>query len=83
MWEAKSAGIIPDPGGNQLTQALIDWADAIVVMERVHSQYIAANFYRVSGKVHVLNIPDIYFRDAPELVRELLEKVPPILDRCR
>jgi predicted protein tyrosine phosphatase len=74
---------MPDPDGNQLTQGLIDWADAIVVMEEVHSQYVHTNFDRLSDKVHVLNIPDIYFRDAPELVRELLEKVPPVLERCQ
>lgn len=74
---------MPDPDGKSLTQELIDWADTIVAMERVHSQYIHANFGRVSGKVHVVNIPDIYFRDDPELIRELLEKVPPILERCQ
>jgi predicted protein tyrosine phosphatase len=79
-WEAKSAGMTPDPDGNPLTQELIDWADIIVVMERIHSQYIHANFRRDMSKVHVLNIADKYFRDDPELIRELLKKVPSILD---
>lgn len=83
MWEAKSAGIMPDPNSNPLTQKLIDWADVIIVMEPTHSQYIRANFQHGTGKVHVLNIPDIYFRDDPELVRALLEKVPPILETYR
>ena len=79
-WEAKSAGIMPDPGRNPLTQVLIDWADVIVVMEPVHRQYIRANFHCDSDKVQVLGVPDIYFRNDPELIRELLKKVPPILE---
>lgn len=80
MWEAKSAGIMPDPDGNPLTQELIDWADIIIVMESHHSQYIHANFRCSKGKVYVLNIADRYIRNDPELIRQLLKKVPSILD---
>jgi predicted protein tyrosine phosphatase len=79
-WEAKSAGITPDSDGNPLTQELIDWADIIIVMEPIHSQYIHDNFRCRKGKVYVLNIADRYFRDDPELISELLKKVPSILD---
>ena len=82
MWEAKSAGIMPDPGGNPLSQNLIDWADVIIVMEPMHNQYIQAHFQRATSKVHVLSIPDRYFRDDPRLKGELLSKVPPILEKC-
>jgi predicted protein tyrosine phosphatase len=83
MWEARSAGIMPDPYGNLLTQELIDWADVIIVMEPIHSQYIHANFRCGTGKVHILDIADIYFRNDPELIRELLKKVPLILGKCQ
>jgi predicted protein tyrosine phosphatase len=66
-----------------LTQELIDWADVIIVMEPIHSQYIHANFQRGTGKVHILDIADIYFRNDPELIRELLKKVPFILEKCQ
>jgi len=82
VWEAKSAGIMPDPGGNPLSQELIDWADVIIVMEQLHSQYIRAHFQRVAGKICVLSIADRYFRDDPKLKRELYKKVPDILERA-
>jgi len=80
IWEARSAGIMPDSLGNPLTQELIDWANLVIVMEPIHSQYIHANFRCGPDKLHVLNIPDKYFRQDPELVRELRKKVPPILE---
>lgn len=80
-WEAKSAGIMPEPGGNLLSQKLIDWADVIIVMEPMQSQYIQTQFQRATDKIHVLNVPDIYIRDDPRLKRELLKKVPPILEK--
>jgi len=79
-WETKSAGVNPVPEGNPLTQKLIDWADLILVMEPVHAEYINAQFKCGPSKVRVLNIADLYFRDDPELIRELEHKVIPILD---
>ena len=79
-WEAKSAGIMPEPGGTALSQALIDWADLVIVMEPIHSQYIRENFQCGSDKIKVLNIPDRYFREDPELIRELRRKVTPLLE---
>ena len=81
IWEAKSAGMMPDSGGNPLTQELIDWADIIIVMEPIHSQYIHANFRGSSDRIRILNIADRYFRDDPGLVSELRRKVPPILEK--
>jgi predicted protein tyrosine phosphatase len=79
VWEAKSAGIMPDPRGNLLTQELVDWADLIIVMEPGHSEFITSYFHVNPDKIRVLNIADKYFRDDPELVSELRRKVPPIL----
>jgi len=80
-WEAKSAGIMPEPDRKPLSQKLIDWADIVIVMEPMHSQYIEAQFQRSVGKIHVLNIADVYFRNDPKLKRELLKKVPSILEK--
>jgi predicted protein tyrosine phosphatase len=79
-WEARSAGIMPSPGGNPLSQELIDWADVIIVMEPIHSQHIRAHFQGAVGKIYVLNIADRYFRDDPKLKQELYKKVPCVLD---
>ena len=64
-----------------MTQELIDWADLIIVMEPIHSQYVHAHFRCNPDKIRILNIADIYFRDDPELVSELRKKVPPILEK--
>jgi len=79
VWEAKSAGTVPDPQRKLLTQELVDWADLIIVMESGHSEYITSHFHVSPDKILVLNIRDKYFRDDPELVSELRRKVPPIL----
>jgi len=79
-WESKSAGIEPWDGGRPLTQELVDWADLILVMEPFHMDYVAANFQQSQAKVMVLNITDRYYRDDPELLRELRVKVTPILE---
>ena len=80
IWEAKSAGIMPEPKRNPLTQKLIDWADVIVVMEPIHSQYIHAHFKCSPDKIRILNIADRYLRDDPKLISLLSKKVPPILE---
>ncbi len=71
---------MPDPQGNPLTQELIDWADLIIVMEPIHSQYIRSHFRCSPDKIRVLNIADRYFRDDPELVSILQRKVPQLLE---
>jgi len=79
VWEAKSAGIMPDPQGKLLTQELVKWADLLIVMEKGHSEYITSHFQCSPDKIRILNIADRYFRDDPQLVTELRRKVPPIL----
>ena len=71
---------MPVPQGNSLTQELIDWADLIIVMESIHNQYIHAHFRCSPDKIRILNIPDRYFRDDPELVSILRRKVPQLLE---
>jgi predicted protein tyrosine phosphatase len=79
-WEAKSAGILPEPEGRLLTQELIDWADLVVVMEAVHAYHINTYFKCDQNKLRILGIRDRYYRDDPELIKELRKKVTPILD---
>jgi len=79
-WQTKSAGILPSSGRNPLTQKLIDWADLILVMESQHEEYIHNNFESDADKIKVLDIPDIYARNDPELIQELKKKVLPILE---
>ena len=80
IWDARSAGVMPHPDGNLLTQALIDWADLIIVMEPIHAEHIQGYFHCPREKLSILNIADRYFRDDPELVRELKKKVPSLLE---
>ncbi len=80
IWEAKSAGIMPEPKGNPLTQELIDWADLIMVMAPIHGHYIRSHFQSSPYKIRILNIADRYPRDDPELISTLQRKVPPILE---
>lgn len=82
-WVAKSAGIAPDPGRRPLTQELVDWADVIIVMEAAHGGFIYEHFRSGSDKTCVLNIPDRYFRNDPELISELMRRVPPVLERYK
>lgn len=77
---AKSAGIIPSLGCNPITQELIDWADLVIVMEPIHSQYVHTHFKCDPSKVHNLDINNKYVKNDPELIRELSTKVQPILD---
>ena len=46
---------ISDHRGRNLTQAIIDEADLILVMTRQHAETIARNFEGDTGKVHLLS----------------------------
>ncbi len=60
---------------------LLEWADLIFVMEKIHRAKLAARFAAtLSGRrVVCLDIPDRFGFMAPELVRRLLAKVTPHL----
>ena len=81
MWETRAAGTEPVSGGVQLTQDLMDWADLVLCMEPEHEKYIKAYFKFAPGKLKVLNIADRYFRNDPDLIRELERKVIPLLEK--
>jgi predicted protein tyrosine phosphatase len=80
VWQTESAGTMPFVGRNPLTQQLVDWADLIIVMEPRHAEHIQTHFKTNPDKIRLLNIPDRYFRNDPELVQELKKKTIPILE---
>lgn len=73
-FEVRSAGIWPN-AKKRITRALIDWADLIFAMEEYHKDVIVALKPEAESKIIVLNIPDIYARNDPRLVRLLKEKI--------
>jgi predicted protein tyrosine phosphatase len=62
-------------GSNPLTEALMEWADAVLVMEERHRKAIQQNGgARFGKKIRVLGIPDRYKYYQRELI-ELLEEL--------
>jgi len=68
-------------GKKALSLSQLEWADLIVIMEEYHRANIQKQFPQFSGenRIHVLNIPDEYFRDAPELVELIESKMETVL----
>ncbi|RLI42050.1 phosphotyrosine protein phosphatase, partial [Candidatus Bathyarchaeota archaeon] len=54
---------------------LIEWADRIFVMEDHHKRAILSICPEAERKIIVLNIPDIYMRNDPELIEILKMKL--------
>ena len=61
-----------------LSGDLIEWADAILVMEKTHRNKVEKKYKDLlkGKKLACLDIPDNYERMQPELVRLLKNKVP-------
>ena len=78
--EVTSAGLNND-AENPVTPEVLEWADIIFVMERVHRDKLSKKFRaHLNGKrIVVLNIPDDYEFMAPSLVSLLQTRVPPFL----
>lgn len=75
--EASSAGLNHD-AENPVAPELLQWANIIFVMERVHRSERSAKFkpHLVRARVICLEIPDEYAFMDPGLVRLLKAKVP-------
>jgi len=73
-FEVKSAGTWMH-ARNRISKALIEWADLIFVMENHHKNVILSISPEAEEKVIVLDIPDIYRRNDPELIEILKEKL--------
>ncbi len=72
--EACSAGTSMN-AYRRLSPSLIDWADIIFAMEERHRKAVLTISPGTENKIIVLDIPDIYPRDNPELVNILKEKL--------
>lgn len=78
--ETDSAGLSPD-AEVMLSPEQIEWADLILVMEKVHRVRLNRKFGKhLAGKrVAVLDVPDDYPFMDPELVRLLEARCAPFL----
>jgi predicted protein tyrosine phosphatase len=74
--ECASAGLSPD-AENPVTPELLEWAEVIFVMEKVHKTKLAAKFaaHLARRRVICLGIPDNYKFMEPALVKLLKSKV--------
>ena len=79
--EAMSAGISAE-AETRVSAGLIEWADAVHVMEKVHRGKLNERFKSQlkAKKLPVLDIRDDYSLMDPELVRILKVKVPRCVD---
>ena len=59
----------------RISEELINWADIVFVMERYHKEFLLDLSPMAKNKTVVLDIPDIYSRNDPELVRILKGKL--------
>lgn len=81
-FEVKSAGT-DKSAATVLTTELMDWADAIVVMEKHHRSFIRSKHqvYYNTKKIVCLYIPDEFDYMQPELIAILKDKVNDVYKR--
>jgi len=79
-YEARSAGT-SDSARVRVGSRLLEWADHILVMERKHKEILRSRFpdFHPASSIVVLDIPDEYQRDDPELVEVLNVRLSKIL----
>ncbi len=79
-WEVASAGLSPD-AEVLLDSELVEWAELIFVMEKVHRTRLTRQFsrYLKDKRVVCLDIPDEFDYMQPELVELLKVKIKPFL----
>jgi len=67
--------------GRALTEDKMQWADTIVAMEEMHRQYIVQNYPEQAdeNEINVLNIPDVYYRNDPELQHRIQNSMDDVL----
>lgn len=81
-FEVKSAGVsfgatVP------VTRELINWADKVFVMEHKHEKAILKIDPSAWQKIEVLNIPNRFYKNQPELKVLLKERMQPYLKRYK
>lgn len=76
QFEVKSAGT-DKLASTVLSSDLLDWADAIIVMEKIHRNRIREKFpkHYETKKIVCLYIPDEYDYMQPELISILKDKI--------
>jgi predicted protein tyrosine phosphatase len=72
--EAKSAGTSL-LAATRLSKELIEWADKVFVMENRHQKAVLKLDTDAREKIEVLDIPDIYYYNQPELKEQLKKKL--------
>jgi predicted protein tyrosine phosphatase len=77
-FEVNSAGISV-AAQKPLSKELVEWADVIYAMEELHKKVIVKLDPSANNKTIVLDIPDIYHKDQPELKIILKQKLDPFL----
>ena len=79
-WEVASAGLSPD-AETPLDNELVQWANLIFVMEKIHRTRLTRRFsrYLKDKRVVCLDIPDEFEYMQPELIVLLQAKLKPFL----
>lgn len=79
-YEARSAGT-SDRSRIRVGLRLLEWADQIIVMERKHVEILRARFpeFHPSSSIVVLDVPDDFERDDPELIALLKVRMATLL----
>lgn len=73
-YDVRSAGTwIGAPA--RISEDLVDWADIILVMEAEHKKAILSIKPEAEEKITVLDVPNMYLRGDPELIRTLKAKL--------
>ncbi len=78
-FEAMSAGTWIH-ARRRISESILDWADKIFVMEKEHKEAILRLKPDVENKIAVLDIPNDYLRNDPELVKALKTELSKHLD---
>ena len=73
-FEVQSAGTLPS-ARKRVSKAILDWADFVFVMENHHKEFILSLDPEAENNITVLNIPDIFLRNDPELIEILKVKL--------
>lgn len=79
-FEVKSAGTDAGYASVPISKVLIEWADVIFCMEPHHSREVLKLDPKAKNKVAILNIPNIYYRGHPELVKAIKHRVTQFLE---
>lgn len=80
--EVRSAGT-GSTARRRLTTRDMAWADVVAVMEPEHLDYIRRHWPHHAAKVRVLDVPDLYEPDEPELRELLAARIRGLLDKLQ